>query len=706
MAFSIKGLVDNIQATISSFGATFFGRTAKGPGNHPSSPAIDQVIAQIQATNWTKSFPYTFAVVTSDSDLSPFENFTDFPLPINPSEINQDENFAISIRPTQGGTMINHSGNRYKDLAISGTTGVHPNRGAGGASKITGRAIAQPNELKYFSGYEVFLKLRNYFRAYYEMKRERKDDAARSARLVFKNFKDGEMLIIEVPKFSMKRSATRPFMYDYTINAMVIGNVSFRSEEQSNNVFDRISKGDFDGAIELAVGYIDEARGIFLRSQDIVRQIEATYQTVILEPLRKTGLAVKAFMGVGTLLADLGPKLTKETVSTKDTLQIMLGIKNIQDTNRNQGTLDPRLENVVIPTNLDRVVSENGSNLLLNLPDDSSMALSSTMLPLGSQNALLQDQQDSLDLPRSFYEDLRDTLVRIQDNAYDYLNLNDADYDSLYERTPTLSAETTKRATDAEFEVLAGFEKAIAGLNLILATNAMFKSSYPDLIRSTKNSFSDPLALKSEPAVKQIRLPKDITLERLALEQLGDSNRWVEIVQLNNLKPPYIVSDMTSTAEAVKKPGDNILIPQPIRNGFATTPINRQSFLTQDLSEVEKNLGIDLKLSPDFDLELNNRNDLNLIRGIDNAAQALIIKLSLGKKELLDHPDIGVGLQVGEKAPPLVQVQTDIIQTLSQDPRFERLEDLQITRESSTFFVKFLIKIKNVDTPVPVEFKI
>lgn len=334
------------------------------------------------------------------------------------------------------------------------------------------------------------------------------------------------------------------------------------------------------------------------------------------------------------------------------------------------------------------------------------MALESTILPLHSQKVLASEQADALELPRSFYEDLRDTLIRIQDNAYDYLNLNDADYDALYERTPTLSAESTKNFTDAEFEVLAGFEKAIQGLNLILATDAMFKSSYPALIRDTKNSFSDPLGLQADPAVKEIIVPKDTTLERIALEQLGDSNRWVEIVQLNKLKPPYLVDDQTSTFEAVKKPGDRLLIPQPIRNGFATTPINRESFLTQDLTEVERNLGIDLKLNENFDLELNNRNDLNLIRGIDNAAQALILKLSIGKKELLDHPDIGVGLQVGEKAPPLIQVQTDIIQTLSQDPRFEKLEDLQITREGSTFNIKFLIKIKNVDVPVPVDFKI
>ena len=35
----------------------------------------------------------------------------------------QTEMFAHSIKPTQGGTVVTHSGNKYKSLKVSGTTG-------------------------------------------------------------------------------------------------------------------------------------------------------------------------------------------------------------------------------------------------------------------------------------------------------------------------------------------------------------------------------------------------------------------------------------------------------------------------------------------------------------------------------------------------------------------------------------------------------
>ena len=33
------------------------------------------------------------------------------------------------------------------------------------------------------------------------------------ARLVFKNYKDGEFLVVELMSFNMKRAAGRPFLY-------------------------------------------------------------------------------------------------------------------------------------------------------------------------------------------------------------------------------------------------------------------------------------------------------------------------------------------------------------------------------------------------------------------------------------------------------------------------------------------------------------
>ena len=169
MAFNLSGLVNNIRGSINNLVDQLTGQVKSGQF-HPEFP---EVTSTINKENWLKlPFPYSFDVFNGNINEFRGTPFSEFQLPLAPQEINQREEFAISIKPTQGGTVVNHSGNKYKTLSIAGTTGVAPFRGTGGVDKTTGDAIFQPNELKYKSGYEVFLQLRNYFRAYYEYKKK------------------------------------------------------------------------------------------------------------------------------------------------------------------------------------------------------------------------------------------------------------------------------------------------------------------------------------------------------------------------------------------------------------------------------------------------------------------------------------------------------------------------------------------------------
>jgi hypothetical protein len=384
----------------------------------------------------------------------------------------------------------------------------------------------------------------------------------------------------------------------------------------------------------------------------------------------------------------------------------LLSIRERQRTERNTGELDPRLEAVQLPTNIQSYAQQTGSEAILRLPSDSPKAISTGILPLKAQDELELEKEEVLGLPREFYEDLRDTLVRIERNAQDAFNFNDANFDSIYDRTPSSNVDENKVATDAEIEALAGLNKAIQGLNLVLSNNALFKSSYTQRIENVNNAFLENPGLRAERAVEEVIMPTGTSLERLALERLGDASRWPELVELNQLKAPYVTQDLSDTRENLIKPGDKILIPQPIVFGFGSTPTNRETFINEGLTEVERNLGIDLKLNENNDLEFTNKNDINLVLGAENAAQAILLKLAIEKGEILDHPDLGVGLQIGKKTPVLTEVQADIINTLTQDPRFEEVQDLTIRQDGGTFNISLLVKVKNIDIPVPLEIQI
>lgn len=703
MSFNISGLVNNIKDSISNLVDQLLGKTSSN-GLYPDDAAIAPVQNKVQELkkNWNHlPAPYTFTVVERFTG-QPTGGFGAFELPLAPTSIKQSEEFAISIKPTQGGTVVTHSGNKYKTLNITGTTGVAPFRGSGGVTKDTGDAIFQPNQLKYKSGYEVFLELRNYFKSYYEYKKKYGNTPnGKDARLIFKNFKDGDFLVVELLNFTMERSSARPFLYDYSLEFKVLQH--FQIPPKAPDALSFLEQVDQVG--NTVLNKIDLARGIFLRSQGILRQVESTYDSSVLEVLRKTALAVKALLGIGTVAADMGNRIINKTVSAAAALGILEGVQRRQNESKITGAEPQSITDAALPNDLDAAVATRGGATVTDL-NEALLEIDSSEFPEASLDALDLEQEEAFNAQRSFYEDAIEDLKRIKANAEDKFNLGSTYYDSLFDRTSTVTADSAKVVTDDEFDVLNAFNEAISALQLLMSNDALFKSDYPSRIADMNERFENEIALSAEAATKEIILPRDTDLERLAQIELGDSTRWVEIAELNGLKSPYIIQDMSDTTSNVKHPGDKILIPQPQVNPFSSAPAAKQIPGTANLSELEKSLGTDLKVTPDFDLSLGNSQDLLLISGGENLSQAVVLKLGYEKGELIRHPEIGVGLNIGGKFPDLITIRDDLVDTLTQDSRIDKLTDLAIRREASTLKMHFNIKIKQIDVPIPVEIKL
>lgn len=125
--------------------------------------------------------------------------------------------------------------------------------------------------------------------------------------------------------------------------------------------------------------------------------------------------------------------------------------------------------------------------------------------------------------------------------------------------------------------------------------------------------------------------------------------------------------------------------------------------ITKTLTEAEKQLGVDLKINQDGDLELNNLSDFKLIAGGANAAQAARLKLQIEPGGLVYHPAIGTDLQVGEKLRDAFAIKTQIVKSLTQDPRFENVS-VRVQIDNSTIFVDIRMSIVNTGIEVPLQF--
>lgn len=128
-----------------------------------------------------------------------------------------------------------------------------------------------------------------------------------------------------------------------------------------------------------------------------------------------------------------------------------------------------------------------------------------------------------------------------------------------------------------------------------------------------------------------------------------------------------------------------------------------ENSVTKNLSELEKSLGVDLKINQDGDLELSNLNDFKLVAGVNNAAQAIFIKLNLEPRSLLYHPEIGTDLQIGNKTKDAFNIKVQILRSITLDDRFDNV-DAVVRVLGDVVLTDLRVTLANTGVEVPLQF--
>ena len=144
---------------------------------------------------------------------------------LHPKAINLSEPFATQIIPTQGGGVYTESqGVILRTLTITGTTGYRPSLANVSPTSRDGTIPWTPGEP---TGYLNFLKLRNVFRNYSDLKRDH--SLAYKMHMVWFNNREQEAWFFEPSAFTTSRDASSPFTYTYNISGTLIQKVNFSS---------------------------------------------------------------------------------------------------------------------------------------------------------------------------------------------------------------------------------------------------------------------------------------------------------------------------------------------------------------------------------------------------------------------------------------------------------------------------------------------
>jgi len=144
------------------------------------------------------------------------------------------------------------------------------------------------------------------------------------------------------------------------------------------------------------------------------------------------------------------------------------------------------------------------------------------------------------------------------------------------------------------------------------------------------------------PTIKALDSSREIetrwgdTLQKIAQRELGDASRWIDIVNINQLKPPYLTGNPIEATDYVLLYGDKLTIPSGSRYVSATT----------DASEV---FGKDMHL--DNGRLTAENGDLAIVAGSDNLLQALSNRVLTNKGDLLYHKKYGSSVRriIGRK---------------------------------------------------------
>lgn len=613
----------------------------------------------------------------------------EFIFPVNPRSVEQDEEAAVTITPTQGGgKFIENQGNIFKDITISGTTGFLPLanfRGVQGpallqqaASRVVDPSNASAAQaFSKVSGYHYFHKLRTLFRKYLQIHRVEKQEVRSKTLLFWVNLKDNETWLVEPLSFRMSRASNSPMTYLYSIRLRTIarGASGYLPPDPSSVVKPGLTAG------------LLNIRDRINAANDLLRGSLSFF-----DQYRNLRSLVVSILDVGTTVAS---QLTR----------VASGIADVIDLPRSllysaTGSITSVFEGI-----------QNAADLIVSTPIDAMEGLVSIRQQfdflLARQSLFQQKWSNRWNTAVSNFSrtygidgDVSDTLAAPSkkqavteatpqkgDNPYTFALRVTGDATRAQEIIVLNNLRWPYFSPSAE-ERLPG--TAAPGDSLLVPvdfTSNSNNNAIQNTVETKTRSYKDEVAASGVTSLTK----QDVSLWR--------TNEWVgytvEILSGAGEGQTRLITantglSLTVNAAWTVNPSNGDLfriyfktVKQPYRGGIVEL------------------LGVDLRITYNttlktWDLVRSSSGDLSTIRGQDNLNQALNVKFLTTQGELILHPWFGLRPVFGQRGTPEALFRTRLYfeQTLLSDTRVEAVESLTIVQERDTYRAEAKLAVK------------
>lgn len=515
-----------------------------------------------------------------------------FRLPITPQQLSITDQFAINTSATIRGVLEEHSGARFKMIQAQGTMGVWPYRSSvtsppqsptilqslfGGAieaatnlvnqvsrvinTATSGHPSNKPKRLgpeesdagPTSTGYYHALALQQFLEQYAEAK---KDPKNASWRLVFDIPKQNQSFVVTPMQFSWQQSENKPTEIHYAMQLKAWRRIELTQKVAA--VQPNIQSID-PGILQRILNTVTEARNLTSNAVDLIGAVRSDVEKP-LDVLRQTSLFVKDLAGVIVTAADLPFQVQRDySSSIKDSLNILatsilttssdpsvktalLGV--MQSKASVEGLSLSAVANGQLGNAASTAQSIDPSDNVFRQPERNFSLMDNVPVTSMSLNNAQQSQVDQVvnDARNITVDDLKTFRAVIQDVSLQLSNNFGAgsEYYSLIYGTPTPSTRLTPMTID-EYELLKALYDVMQSYDILTATTEIDdanKQTNMEYVAGLADDAGIPFNIPDSKILAPV--PFGLTVEQIASRYLGDPQRWLEIVTLNNLRDPYI----------------------------------------------------------------------------------------------------------------------------------------------------------------------
>jgi len=559
--------------------------------------------------------PYQLIMVkASDPDPQTGEvQYTELPmrftLPIPPQELTNEMAIATTLQATLTGVSAQHGGAPFRDISLSGTTGINPSKirtderrnvVAAAAESIFAGTIQnallaqqsaqqailggsfqnnfyqgitegdadEPDRIDRTStGFYQMQLMERFIESYIALKTDgpgvlvsSKDSQAdatlrdldpRKVRLAFCIWREEAIYLVEPMRFSKRRSAQSPMEYMFTLQLRAYKRIRFERapETSAHHQF----AGRRPSIIAEIFNRVRAARRLLTNLNDSIESMISDPANVVGEAIRETSLFLAEISGVKASLAELPTNITDEMIPAIRSDWATLRTRYL-------AAISPSVDAALLQTNglaqlkqpLDQdIKDELYTNVFPNLKPDQLRLSPTTRTKINNEIERVKK------FGRYDFEKARDLVLKASADFADRAGAGSVTYAEVYGReVPTVFTTPTSTTMDVIF----AFNEMAINLDRLAVSSKIDPPAPTSLEYIAGLAEASGIAFTTPRSKLAVPFPYGFTLERLSALYLGDPNRWHEIVALNGLRTPYVDEEGFQLSLLVNGDGNIVVV--------------------------------------------------------------------------------------------------------------------------------------------------